>query len=476
MADTLASYVVGVQVKGQNVAMKEIHAIKKAGKDLAKTKITANVGSNKTAAANFRGVRAEINARKELERVKRSTAANSGRSAIAKAQAQRAEAVANKFKSAGGAASNAGSTFLSSGAQGLVQALPGIGGLFAAASSAIEAASAQYVAGVTARKNINLVTTNYTKAFKDSFANGTAAAVSGGMFGTRETQNFYADLVGQGVNASTFTGENQKLLDDFAKAQGVGSVAELFQRIQSGSLKEGKNFGGLTKTDIDILQGQGDLLNDRYTKESGMQGILRTLARRNAEITAAGSSAESGRLYDVTRTEAQVRETEESDQDAISGALGPSYGDMRANRFRDARSRARNQNLNRTVNQVGNTISSEANSFANDLLSGDFRRVAARIAPGGGMLDPSLARERIESAVENGVMTPQQGQQALQRLFPGGSAPANGGQNPMGQRVQRYEESVDELSRATDRTAGALNRLSNTANGNGQGVNPNTGY
>lgn len=454
MGDTLASYVVGVQVKGQNVAMKEINAIKKAGKDLSKTKITANVGSNKSAAANFRGVRSEINARKELERVKRTNAANSGRSAVAKMQQQRAEAVANKFQSAGGSAVNTVSTGISGGATGLAASLPGLGSLFAASSSAIAGAAQQYVNGITAGKNIALIETSYSKAFKGAAEKGTSAAISGGMFATRETQSFYADLVGQGANAKTLAKpENLKAFNDLAKAQGVGSLQELFGRIQSGTLKEGAAFGGLTKTDIDILAGQGDLLNDRYTKESGVQGILRTITRRRGSINAAAGTGESNRLGRLVKEEGTLRESAESFEQTAAGTLGRSGYDLaRKNQLIELKLSAKSQKVAQKVEKF--------KQGATEALINEASGVDADGKPA----RPKTGQEILFNTLKSG--------------FTNAATPDTGSAEApdMKQKNQRYADSVDDLTRANERAANSLDNFSNKANGQGYGVNTNTGY
>lgn len=335
----MKDYVIGVAVKGKNVVLKEIDAIKRAGQKLSKSKFVATLGAKTSAAAA--GVSKPANV----------TPAFDGRKYVEQA------------KSAGLKARDTLGQAMTSGASGVANALPGLGALFSASQSAIGSAAQEFVAGITASKNIQLVTKNFKLAFGDAMD----GAFKNSMFAGRQNQSVYANLAEQGVKTSTLSKtENVKALEQLARAQGVGSLEELFSRAQSGQLKEGRGF---SKGDIEFAKSATNLLNNRYSADIGMQTFLQLIKSRSSAIEGVAGKSEiagewqrdkktgkmykSGGLAGVVRAEGDIQETEQNYQVKAANSLGRgAYDAMQKDRLADLKIRSKSLSTAIKINQA----------------------------------------------------------------------------------------------------------------------------
>ncbi len=346
MADKLADFVVGIGLKGQNVALKEINKAKKAGKELSKQRIQTDVQSR----------RSETNARKQIDLIKRQTQATKTQTEVAKKQTQAQSQFTQNLR--GGVQSGVGvaSSAMTGGVSSVASQTPLLGSFFGASQSAIESAAQEYVAGVTAAKNIQLVKSNYARAFGGAFSEGMQRTIDAGMFSDRAAKAFYSSLTDQGVAAGT----SAKLapgLDVLARSQGVGNIEELMGRLQSGTLKE---QAGLTKSDIVLLQSQAQLLNNRFTSDIGAQMITQTLQRVMPQMSAVAGTQNMRRLSQSVRAEGNIQESEQNYSEGATSLFGGSYEAMNRGRTQDRALRARLQGAARRVNNVGRNIADRA--------------------------------------------------------------------------------------------------------------------
>ena len=309
------NYVIGIGLKGQNVVMKEFNAIKKTGEKLAKKKINVNIGAKVSVAG-----------------------AAAGSAAASKAATPNFDSkkYIGQAKQAGEKARDVLGSAMTGGVSGVASMLPGIGALFSASQSAVGSAAQDYVAGITASKNIQLITANFQRAF----GNAMDGAFKNSMFANRQNKAVYANLADQGVKTSTLAApENVDALDKLARAQGVGSLEELFQRMQSGQLKEG---AGLGKGEIEFLKSASQMLNSRFSAEIGMQTILQTLKGRKGEIAKVAGTGNMLGLAGAVRAEGGIQETEQNYQARAAATLGAKgYDAMQSTRLADLKLRAK---------------------------------------------------------------------------------------------------------------------------------------
>jgi len=342
VADKLADFVVGIGVKGQTVAMTEINKIKKAGKELSKQKNKINLSETKS----LKNSQAQLRITKEQARTSKT------QNDAAKAQEKRFEQVQNSSRAGSVAIQSA----MTSGVGAVASQTPLIGSFFGASQSAIESAAQEFVAGVTASKNILLVRANYAKAFSGAVGDGMQRAISGGMFSDRAAKSFYTSLADQGVKAQTAVAAAPGL-DLLARSQGVGSIDELMGRLQSGTLKEN---AGLSKADITLLQSQSQLLNNRFTSDVGAQMITQTLQRLAPQMRSVAGTQPMRGLAGAVRTEGNIQEAEQNYSAGATSLFGGSYEAMNRGRTQDRAMRARLQGAARRVNNVGRNIADRA--------------------------------------------------------------------------------------------------------------------
>lgn len=459
MSEVLEDYLVSVGIKGQDVVLAETAKIKKSVNEIkqsssASTK-TATVDFSKNAKSfreNFANIRKEINARKQLNQIKRQSSLMSGRRELesirskeAAAKASQTEKVVGGIQGAGQRASGA---FQGAMMGSLITQLPGLGSLFSAANSSIESAGQEFVAGIAAQRNIRLITKNFTKNFGSAFDQ----SFSGGMFATRETKAMFNDLAEQGVKTSTLTsGKNQNLLDEFARAQGVGSIQELFQRAQSGQLKEGAGFG---KSDIMMAQSAAGLMGNRYTADLGMQMFLRTIERRRGAV---GQVAGSGPMTDLATSvhdAGRIGEREESYQAEAAGLFAGSENPMYRSRASERRLRARMQGAARRVSNTGRNI------------QGRVMRLGENIAEHGVIEGYRRTVEQAQQDYREGRgltsdedPTDSSNQRERQRTQP---RMQRGAENP--DLRSSLNPNVDDVSRASSALASEINNLTNQIN------------
>lgn len=352
MSEKLADYVVGLGLKGQNVALLEINKARKAGKELSKQKNKVNLSD----------VKAQDTAKKQLQLTKQQTQAIREQASAAKTS-RPFEQFQQKARGVGSAGANAFQGAMTGGVSSLASQTPLLGSFFGASQSAIESAAQEYVAGVTATKNIQLVKSNYAKAFGGAFSEGMQRTISAGMFSDRAAKAFYTSLADQGVSAKTATGAAPGL-DLLARSQGVGSIDELMGRLQSGTLKE---TAGLSKADIVLLQSQSQLLNNRFTSDVGAQMITQTLQRLAPQMRAVSGTQNMRNLAGSVRAEGDTQEAEQNYSAGATSLFGGSYESMNRGRTQDRALRARLQGAARRVNNVGRNIADRATRLAENV-------------------------------------------------------------------------------------------------------------
>lgn len=243
-----------------------------------------------------------------------------------------------------GTASSSVQSFMTSGGSGVMQKIPGLGSFFSAASSAVESAAQEFVAGVTTNKNVRLIEDNFAKAF----GRGAEKAFSKSMFRSRDMQEAFGNLADMGVSSKTLMdGGNRETLEKLARSQGVGSIQELLGRITSGQLKEGR---GLSKMDIEVLKHQSQLLGNRFTADQGMQMILQLLRGKGKDMSPHAASMEG--LARAVKAEGNIQTTEENYRISAAGQLSGAYGAMIKGRLADLRARAKAQPLAQGIQRV----------------------------------------------------------------------------------------------------------------------------
>lgn len=441
MADKLADFVVGIGVKGQNVALTEINKVKKAGAALAKQKPKVN----------FQNVRAEINARKQLDLIRRQTQATRGRTELAKIESQKMAQMSQRVQGAGQVGLGLAGGAMTGGVSALASQVPLLGSLFASSQSAIESAAQEYVAGVTASKNIQLIKANYSRAFSGALGTGMQQAINNGMFSDRAAKAFYTGLVDQGVNAKTAVSA-APALDTLARAQGVGSIDELMGRLQSGALKES---AGLTKADIVLLQSQSQLLNNRFTADIGMQMIMQTLQRVMPQMQKIADAAPMRKLSRAVGKEGDIKESEETFSSGAESAYAGSLATSQKDRKLDRKLRAKSLKLATGVsNFKRNAVDSMERGYDNIKKYGLFEGVKK-----------TYEQEAADTEAAGGTGG---------RLF--GSGETGGGGELPGKRMYRSDENAesvgplsmgsinDDMARSGQAIADTLRQINNQLN------------
>lgn len=413
------NYVIGVGLKGQNVVMKEINAIKKAGATLAKKKITANVVAKVSAVG----------------------AAASGAAGSASSKAATPQFDAKQYisqaKQAGEKARDVFGQAMTGGASGIANALPGIGSLFSASQSAVGSAAQEFVTGVSTSKNIQLITANFQKAF----GNAMDGAFKNSMFAGRQNQAVYANLAEQGVRVETLAKrENVNALDQFARAQGVGSLDELFQRAQSGQLKE---KGGFSKGDIEYAKSITGLLNNRYSADIGYQSFIELIKRKKPEIDRIAGTKTMRSLAGAVRGEGNIQETEQNYQVTAASTIGnKGYLAMTASRLADLKIRAKTIGAAAKIEAFKNNATEVIVDTFDEMASGkNMGKRADQI-----LLEKGLKKLGV-NIPEAGPALPGGGEAKPEGSDAGGGAPLSQSNNDLSRAGAELANTINQITR-----------------------------
>jgi len=249
----------------------------------------------------------------------------------------------NIQKISGGAIGSAG-TAMNSGGSGLIAKIPGIGGLFSAASSAVESAAQEFVAGISASKNIKMLSSNFAAAM--------GIGLDKSIYRARDRMAAYTKLGDIGVDKS-LVGKNQGTLEQFAKSQGLGSMEEAVQALASGQIKQGR---GLSKSQIDLINSYKDLLGNAHTASTGFEliaGVLKDAEKETKKYSDALDRSGTSRLISA---EAGVQTAEENYMAGGAALFGGSYGAMNRTRVQDRQLRSRTQGIAQGISRVQNRV------------------------------------------------------------------------------------------------------------------------
>jgi len=241
--------------------------------------------------------------------------------------------IGDNVKKLGGGASGGLQSAMTSGGSGLVARIPGIGGLFSAASSAVESAAQEFVAGISAGKNIKMLSNNFAAAM--------GIGLDRSIYRARDRMSAYSKLGDIGVDKS-LVGKNQGTLENFAKSQGLGSMEEAVQALASGQIKQGR---GLSKSQIDLINSYKDLLGNAHTASTGFElitGVLKDAEKGTKEYAQAmDRNGTSGMI----QAEGNIQTGEENYMAGGAALFGGSHRSMLRSRSRERASRAMMQPL-----------------------------------------------------------------------------------------------------------------------------------
>ena len=249
----------------------------------------------------------------------------------------------NIQKISGGAIGSAG-TAMNSGGSGLVAKIPGIGGLFSAASSAVESAAQEFVAGISAGKNIKMLSNNFAQAM--------GIGLDRSIYRARDRMSAYSKLGDIGVDKS-LVGKNQGTLENFAKSQGHGSMEEAVQALASGQIKQGR---GLSKSQIDLINSYKDLLGNAHTASTGFEliaGVLKDAEKGTKKYADAMDRNGTGGMI---QAEGNIQTAEENYMAGGASLFGGSYSAMNRTRVQDRQLRSRTQGLAQGIGRAQNRL------------------------------------------------------------------------------------------------------------------------
>lgn len=286
------------------------------------------------------------------------------------------KAIGDSVKKIGGTSMGGMSSAMTGGGSALVAKIPGIGGLFSAASSAVESAAQEFVAGISASKNIKMLSSNFAAAM--------GIGLDKSIYRARDRMSAYSKLVDIGVDKS-LVGKNQGTLEQFAKSQGLGSMEEAVQALASGQIKQGR---GLSKSQIDLINAYKDLLGNAHTASTGFElitGVLKDAekgTKQYADIlnkkeyykNKKGKMVAGASTADLIATEGGIQTAEENYMAGGASLFGGSYGSMIKTRSqaRDIRSRTLTiaTKVSKAANRVTGSVLNKIDKAMNDPREG----------------------------------------------------------------------------------------------------------
>lgn len=301
-----------------------------------------------------------------------------------------------------------GATTALGGGSGLIAKIPGIGGLFSAASSAVENASQQFVAGISAGKNIKLLSSNFAAAM--------GIGLDRSIYRARDRMSAYTKLGDIGVNKS-LVGKNQGLLEQFARSQGHGSMEEATQALVSGQIKQGR---GLSKSQIDLINSYKDLLGNAHTASTGFELIAGVLKEASGETKKYSDKLDEAATFrdrrgrtrrgastaDLISSEGNIQTAEENYMAGGASLFGGSYAQMNRvrtqNREMDALTLPAAMRASRTQGRIVGRASNLYNNISEYGLVEGYRRsnqeAAQEIQEAGGIINYSTGGEGPQRA------------------------------------------------------------------------------
>lgn len=247
------------------------------------------------------------------------------------------KAIGDNVKKMSGSTMGGVSAAMTGGGSALVARIPGIGGLFSSASSAVESAAQQFVAGISAGKNIKLLSSNFAAAM--------GIGLDRSIYRARDRMSAYSKLGDIGVDKE-LVGKNQGQLEQFARSQGLGSMEEAVQALASGQIKQGR---GLSKSQIDLINSYKDLLGNAHTASIGFELIAGVLKEASAETKKYSDRLGAGEMYrnrrgqmvrgasaaDLIQSEGNIQTSEENYMAGGASLFGGSYASMNRIRSQD---------------------------------------------------------------------------------------------------------------------------------------------
>lgn len=250
------------------------------------------------------------------------------------------------------------STAMTGGGSALVAKIPGIGGLFSAASSAVESAAQEFVAGISASKNIKMLSSNFAAAM--------GIGLDKSIYRARDRMAAYTKLGDIGVDKG-LVGKNQGTLENFAKSQGLGSMEEAVQALASGQIKQGR---GLSKSQIDLINAYKDLLGNAHTASTGFELIAGVLKDAEKETKKYADELEKRPMYrnkkgkmvagastaDLIASEGAIQTSEENYMAGGASLFGGSYAAMNRTRTQDRQLRSRTQGIAQGISRAQNRL------------------------------------------------------------------------------------------------------------------------
>lgn len=281
------------------------------------------------------------------------------------------KAIGDNVKKIGGSSIGGISAGMTGGGSALVAKIPGIGGLFSAASSAVESAAQEFVAGISASKNIRMLSSNFAAAM--------GIGLEESIYRSRDRMSAYSKLGDIGVDKS-LVGKNQGTLEQFAKSQGLGSMEEAVQALASGQIKHGR---GLSNSQIDLINAYKDLLGNAHTASTGFEliaGVLKDAEKgtkqyadildkkvmyknKKGEMVAGASTA------DLIASEGSIQTSEENYMAGGASLFGGSYGAMSKTRSQDREIRSRTLTVATKLSQAANRVTGSALNKIDKVMS-----------------------------------------------------------------------------------------------------------
>lgn len=288
------------------------------------------------------------------------------------------KAIGDNVKKIGGSSIGSVNAGMTGGGSALISRIPGIGGLFSAASSAVESAAQEFIAGISASKNIKLLSSNFAAAM--------GIGLDKSIYRARDRMAAYTKLGDIGVDKS-LVGKNQGALEQFARSQGLGSMEEAVQALASGQIKQGR---GLSKSQIDLINSYKDLLGNAHTASTGFELIAAVLKDAEKETKKYSDALGKGDLYkdkkgkmrrgasaaDLIAQEGGIQTAEENYMAGGASLFGGSYESMNKTRTQDRLLRSKTLGIAKAVSKMQQKIVGRGAGMVEAFSEGGFSGAA----------------------------------------------------------------------------------------------------
>ena len=211
-------------------------------------------------------------------------------------------------KGIGGTIENiAGGGGLEAGLSAIAGALPyGLGAVIMAPIIAMKMATTRFVQGVALQQELGKIANDFNQSFSEKARNALSSVDS--FFESDDLKKAFSSLSETGIDPKTIEG-SAKTLTEFAKSQGLQSLTEGINALQSGTIKYGR---GLKESDIRQLQALAPALQEGgIAAESAFRVMTKILERNSATMGKAADATEKN-IGGIQRVQNTITATEKS--------------------------------------------------------------------------------------------------------------------------------------------------------------------